>query len=233
MVGDIDEAFAGADAYYDQIELPPGQHQPACDLGCGHGVYTVPLARRGYRVRAIDTSPILLDELRAHAAELPVEIIQDDLLNFRQHLAADRPSVIACMGDTLTHLESWAHVERLISEAATALAPQGSFIVSLRDYTGPELAGTDRFIPVRSDESRVHTCFIEYETERVIVHDVVHTKTDSGWQTQVSAYPKLRLDLDLLIEVASRHGLILKDRRTSRGMVFFCFVTRSVSEDHW
>ncbi len=53
----------------------------AVDLGCGHGLQSVALARRGYRVIAIDTCPLLLRQLEVRAASLPVQTIQVDIRN--------------------------------------------------------------------------------------------------------------------------------------------------------
>jgi hypothetical protein len=36
------------------------------------------------------------------------------------------------------------------------------------------LIGEQRLIPVRNDETRILTCFLEYEPEAVLVHDILH-----------------------------------------------------------
>jgi 2-polyprenyl-3-methyl-5-hydroxy-6-metoxy-1,4-benzoquinol methylase len=55
MVGDLEAASARADAELDAIGLPAMASGTAVDLGAGFGVHSLPLARRGYRVTAIDT----------------------------------------------------------------------------------------------------------------------------------------------------------------------------------
>ena len=75
------------------------------DLGCGPGFQSLALARMGYRVLAIDLSEQLLAELTRSAADLPIQTIHDDLLHFERHLDLS-PSLIVCMGDTITHLDS-------------------------------------------------------------------------------------------------------------------------------
>lgn len=65
-------------------------------------------------------------------------------------------------------------------------------MLSFRDLTA-ELAGIDRFIPVRADAERIMTCFLEYGPETVLVHDLIHIQDGEGWTLRKSCYPKLRL----------------------------------------
>ena len=168
------------------------QHLPAgalvVDLGAGFGMHAIPLARAGARV-IVDSSTELLTELDRLAEGLPVESVADDLLSFRAHLTGKAAAVL-CMGDTLTHLPEHTHVDFLVQEVHEALAPGGRFVLSFRDYSVP-LEGISRFIPVRSDERRILTCFLEYEEDTVVVHDILHERSGDNWDTRVSSYRKL------------------------------------------
>jgi hypothetical protein len=52
--------------------------------------------------------------------------------------------------------------------------------------------GEPAIIPVRSDERRILTCFLEYEEDTVVVHDILHERSGDIWDTRVSSYRKLR-----------------------------------------
>ncbi|GAB7192587.1 hypothetical protein NUM3379_32960 [Kineococcus sp. NUM-3379] len=52
-------------------DLPPGR---ALDVGCGEGADAVWLARRGWRVTALDVSGIALERARRHADDAGVEV---------------------------------------------------------------------------------------------------------------------------------------------------------------
>jgi SAM-dependent methyltransferase len=192
MAGGFDAAIARGETEIAAVlpNLSPGGR--AVDLGCGFGMHSIPLARRGCSVLALDSSGYLLGQLQAHAGTLRITAVEDDLLAFQRYL--DRPAdLILCMGDTLTHIPDRDAVLQLFTQAAASLRPGGTFIATFRDYTRA-LVGTGRFIPVKSDSDRILTCFLEYAADHVDVHDMLHEKDGDGWRLRVSTYRKLRLD---------------------------------------
>jgi SAM-dependent methyltransferase len=188
----------------------PIQRGLAVDLGSGPGFQTIALAELGFSpVVAIDTSAELLDELRSHADSLPVRTEKADLRDLPVIVQSEQATVIVCMGDTLTHLPEKSDVSALFGSVFDRLRKGGVFVITYRDLT-KELFGTDRFIPVRSDESKIMTCFLEFENaESVVVHDLVHMRQDSGWSLNKSSYRKLRLGIDWIREELSGAGFDL------------------------
>jgi SAM-dependent methyltransferase len=217
MQGGVEAAFAAGAAELEQLDfkLPPGSL--VVDLGAGFGMHAVPLARAGARVIAIDSSGLLLAELGKHTAGMKVRTVRDDLLSFRGHVP-EKAQAIFCMGDTLTHLPEHTNVDYLIQEVADVLDRDGRFVLSFRDYTVP-LADEQRFIPVRSDERRILTCFLDYAEDTVNVYDILYEREGDAWTTRVSSYQKLRVSPDRVI--GSLESLGFKARRSTgqRGMV--------------
>ncbi len=218
MLGDLAAALAGARADLNRVGIAARAGALAVDLGAGPGVYAIPLAELGYTVLAIDACAGLLNELTTHAGNLPIQPILDDLAQFRRHLTAS-PDVVLCMGDTLTHLPSHAVVEALVADVAAALAPGGTFVATFRDYSGALLEGPARFIPVRSDEDRILTCFLEAETATLRVHDLLHQRVEGQWRQTVSAYRKLRISPKSLQESLQTAGLTTTVEPGPRGMI--------------
>ncbi|MHC8410690.1 class I SAM-dependent methyltransferase [Pseudomonas sp. Hz4] len=204
MAGGFDAAVSRGEAEIEAVLPNLASGTTAVDLGAGFGMHAIPLARRGCSVVAVDTSSILLDELRVHAEALPVRAVEDDLLSFQRHLDA-KANLILCMGDTLTHLPELASVEKLFSLAAQSLRSGGKFIATFRDYTSP-LVGQGRFVSVKSDTDRILTCFLEYEPYYVNVHDVLHERIASTWRLRVSAYRKLRLSPEWVSTALQANG---------------------------
>jgi hypothetical protein len=69
-----------------------------------------------------------------------------------------------CRSDQMV-ITDWAVTQP--SEAVTLVA--NTFVATFRDYTTLP-AGDARFIPVRSDPDRIHTCFLEEAQQHVRVH---------------------------------------------------------------
>jgi SAM-dependent methyltransferase len=214
MAGGMDAALrSGAN---DLADLMPGSGL-AIDLGAGFGMHSIPLARAGLRVVAVDSSPVLLRILEEHGAGLQIRVVEEDLLNFTK-VVTEPAALIVCMGDTLTHLQSVEEVQRICMDVSHSLAPNGRFVATFRDYSAPA-QGDRRFISVRSDEDRILTCFLEGSPEHITVHDLIHEREGTRWNFKVSSYRKLRLAPSLVESTLRAQGLTTQLEPGPRGMV--------------
>jgi SAM-dependent methyltransferase len=224
--GDVHEVARRQAALLSELGLAGAEGGgTAIDLGCGSGAQTLALLRLGFSsVTAVDTSRHLLDELITYAERTGsigvVRPVQGDIRTVLPEVAEPgTAAAVVCMGDTLPHLPSKADVPVLLGHIVRALASGGHLVVAYRDLTR-ELRGTDRFIPVRSSGDRLLTCFLEYRDEdTVIVHDLLHIRTNGSWQQQAGSYPKLRIASTWLVEQCRAAGLdVHRDTADSRGM---------------
>ncbi len=209
MLGDFEAATKAADEELRSLGIGEGSAGLAIDLGCGPGIHSIALARTGFAVIAMDNCPRLLEELRQRAQGLDIREVLGDLRQFRDHLTG-KADLIFCMGDTLTHLPSEDDVDELFRDVASALAPDGLFVATFRDYTNTAPIGTARFIPVRSDDNRIMTCFLEYGETTIRVSDMLHERSDGKWNFRVSSYTKIRLAPSRVVDLLERHGLQAK-----------------------
>jgi SAM-dependent methyltransferase len=217
MAGGADAALAEGTAELAGF-LPTSEvGAAAIDLGAGFGMHSIPLARAGYEVAAVDSSRTMLGELTRLAAGTHVRTIECDMLEFRTHVGG-KAALIVCMGDTLTHLPDVERVERLFAEIAAALAPGGRLVMTFRDYT-TSLARDARFIPVRSDAERIHTCFLEEGATHVRVHDLIHERREGSWHLRVGSYDKLRLSPAWVVAALGLVGRSARAEPGARGMV--------------
>ena len=217
MLGDLDAAFARSAAEIDDLPLPAARGA-AVDLGAGLGLHAVALAQRGFEVIAIDNCQVLLDDLNSRRGALPIAIHHADLSDFRRFLPK-QAQVIVCMGDTLTHLPALSTVESLLAAVAAALPRGGLFATTFRDYATVELKGEQRFIPVRADDARILTCFLEYQDHQVMVHDLLHEKENGRWRQAISSYPKRRLAPAWVMSKLTELGFSANRGATLSGMV--------------
>jgi ubiquinone/menaquinone biosynthesis C-methylase UbiE len=100
---------------------------PVAELAVGNGRVAIPVAREtGRAVTGIDSSPAMLAQARARAAEAGVrlDLRQGDM----RDLALDEPAaLIYCPYRALLHLPSWADRRRTFERVAASLRPGGRF----------------------------------------------------------------------------------------------------------
>jgi len=217
MYGGFDAALARYAEFFASRGIVPSRSGRAVDLGAGCGFQSIPLARLGFAVTAIDLDRKLLEELRGHAGDAEIDIVRDDLLAFDRHVRAPLELVV-CMVDTLVHLPSKAAVVELFLRVHRALETGGKLVITYRDLSR-EASELDRFIPVRSDETTILTCFLEYEPEAVKVHDLVYRKVDGQWTFRKSFYRKLRLAQGWVETELERAGFSIAESSIERGFV--------------
>ncbi len=217
MYGGWDAAIARYTEFFTARGIAPRSGKRAIDLGAGCGFQAIPLARLGFTVTAIDIDRKLLSELEQHLDGEEIEIVCTDILDFRRR-APEPAELIVCMVDTLLHLDSQEAVARLTADVFAALEPGGTFIATFRDFT-VESKELERFIPVRSDEKTIFTCFLEFEPTTVKVHDLVYRRIDGHWDFAKSFYRKLRLPTAAVIMMLRDAGFAHVETGLDRGLV--------------
>jgi SAM-dependent methyltransferase len=217
MYGGWDAQLARYSEFFAARGFKPRASRRAIDLGAGCGFQAIPLARLGFEVAAIDLDPKLLAELEAHRDGEEIETICADLTEFRRHVPQSAELVV-CMVDTLLHLDTQDAVTKLAEDVFAALEPGGTFVATFRDFI-VETKELERFIPVRSDDRMVFTCFLEFEPTTVKVHDLVHRHVDGHWSFAKSFYRKLRLGTDWVVRTLHAAGFSHVDTGLDRGLV--------------
>lgn len=201
-----------------RFQIVPGATREALDLGCGPGAQSVALAELGFSVTAIDANAQLLAELSNHAGNLPIRTVLHDLCALATCIALPvQVDAAVCLGDIIPHLPSTQCITTLFQQVRELLAPHGKFILGFRDLS-VEHQGLDRFIPIRGDNERVMTCFLEYEPDTVIVHDLLYVRQGDGWDLLKSAYRKLRLSLLWVCTQLEAQGFTVQSQEQTAGV---------------
>jgi len=217
MFGGFDSGIEKNIDFFKKHKISPLRSGLAIDLGAGCGFQSIPLAKAGFSVIALDIDSKLLKELIENSGTITVKAIQDDLINFDKY-TSDNAELIVCMTDTLLHLESKDKVHSLFNKVVASLDEGGIFIITFRDLSF-ELSELDRFIPVKSDEKIIFTCFLEYEPETVKVHDIVYKKNNGEWRLSKSFYRKLRLSKNWVDGQLHSVGFNLVESKVDNGFV--------------
>jgi SAM-dependent methyltransferase len=100
---------------------------PLVELAVGNGRVAIPVAQAaGRTVIGIDTSPAMLEQARAKAAEESVEL--DLRLGDMRDFVLDEPAaLIYCPFRALLHLPTWADRRQTFECVAASLRPDGRF----------------------------------------------------------------------------------------------------------
>ena len=140
------------------------------ELGAGSGRVTIPLARDGHEVVAVDRSAAMLERLRARVAALPeavarrITIVQGDLRDFE---ASGRFPLVIAAFNVLEHLYTRGEVAACLGRVAAHLAPGGAFAF---DVQMPDLAWL-----LRDPEKRwARTRFTDPTSRRVMFYSTNH-----------------------------------------------------------
>jgi ubiquinone/menaquinone biosynthesis C-methylase UbiE len=100
---------------------------PLVELAIGNGRVAIPVAQAtGRPVIGIDSSPAMLEQARARAAEAGVEL---DLRegDMRELTLDEQAGLIYCPFRALLHLPTWADRRRTFERVAASLPPGGRF----------------------------------------------------------------------------------------------------------
>ena len=216
MRGDFGSRVREYRGFFERAGVSPRSGGKALDLGAGSGFQSLALAELGFGVLAVDTSEALIEEMRSRVVERGVRAVLGDARDPRTYAEGGPFEVAVCMGDTLAHLRSHDEVGALLGDVRGAMEEGGNLVLEFRDYA-TELKGADRAIPVRLGDERIMATFLEYEAERVNVHDMVFEKGADGWEMRKSAYQKLRLGAGEVLGLLGRNGFRIVEHREDKG----------------
>lgn len=216
MSGGFEQKLAENRQFFVSLPIAAKPPRKALDLGCGSGFQTLALAALEFEVIAIDSSPQLIDELRARTASLNVVPIVGDLRDSRLFAKQGPYDVVVCMGDTIVHLPAFDDVTTCLKNAHQNMHSGGTLVLSFRDLSS-ELQGIDRAIPVKLDDDKLMSTFLEYEPDHVVVNDMIFVRSSGNWAMHKSSYRKLRLATDRVVKLLDQIGFHSVQTSANRG----------------
>ncbi|MEV0668336.1 MFS transporter [Actinomadura luteofluorescens] len=171
-------------------DLKPGT---ALDLGCGEGADAVWLARRGWRVTAVDISGVALERAAGHAEEAGVA----DRVDWERHdLAASFPEgSYDLVSAQFLHSPADMPRDEVLRAAAAAVAPGGILLVV--GHTGPPPWDPDAHpgVHLPTPDEVLESLALpdgEWEVLRSDEHERVQTAPDGRTMTRTDNALKLR-----------------------------------------
>ena len=143
--------------------LTDGSEVSILDLGGGAGVYSFPLAKKGYKVTLADLSETLLAQAKKQKAEDKVQnLISCDQVNATDlsNYIEDSFDVVLLFGP-LYHLTEKAEREKCVSEINRVLKTGGKVFASFIPHLSGSIALVQRFCwsPDQVDINTLEECF--------------------------------------------------------------------------
>jgi hypothetical protein len=217
-VGNFAEREHLQQQFFIQNGIVPHGSGIAFDLGSAQGVNSFALANQGFSVKAVEYNLHMQDELKARIGSRNIEVVDAHLLEYLYSVRV-KPELIVCMDDTLTHLSGHDRVEELIVLSSQTLERGGKLIISYREFA-QELINEKRFIQLNNDDTRLHTCYLEFLSGYVKVFDIVHEWDQGKWKQTVSWYPKLHIAISRILSLIEKYGLRLVKKEVIEGMTY-------------
>ncbi len=123
--------FEAAETHVENIlNLVGMESGDVLDLCCGPGRFAVPLARRGFRVTAVDRSPFLLDKGRKSAAQkgLDIEWVENDMREFERPEAFD---LVLNLNTSFGYFDAKDEDVKVLRKIFDSLRPGGRLVMDL------------------------------------------------------------------------------------------------------
>ena len=114
------------DFLIETLAVKPGD--TVLDIPCGYGRHAIELAKRGFQLTGIDISAEYVGKLRdrAHAEQLPIQVIQGDVLTTRIGCTFDGAY---CLGNSFGYV-NYEGMTKFVKNVSAVLKPGARFVIN-------------------------------------------------------------------------------------------------------
>ena len=115
--------------------LKPKKGAEILDLACGHGRYSIELAKRGYKVTGIDFSKHFIDVAKrdAKGQGVKVNFFCDDMRNLS---FVNKFDFVINMFTSFGYFDDEGDNELVLRKISRALKPNGKFLIEINNFAG-------------------------------------------------------------------------------------------------
>lgn len=151
--------------YYDLI-FPAGEEQikfieevagetgaSILDIACGSGTYSVELAKKGYRVTAVDLEAEMVRRVKEKSdiEKVHIETAVCSMTELEQKITK-MYDVLFCIGNSIVHLSSVEEIDRALGQMYKLVKPGGALIVQIMNYDRILRLGLKELPPIINQE---------------------------------------------------------------------------------
>ena len=192
----------------------------AMEFGIGTGRLALPLSERGVRVKGIDLSPDMLDELRTKPGADRIDTVVGDIATTRMDGSFD---LVYLVRNTITNLTTQDAQVNCFRNAAAHLRPGGAFVIEVYVPQLQRLPPGDVHVPFTVTPT--HVGIEEYDVARQIAYSHHYWTADGKLETFSAPFRYVwPSELDLMARLA---GLTLFERFDNWDRTPFTSASRS------
>ena len=195
------------------LEFAPQMHKRGtivCDLGCGTGAITLPLAARGYSMIGIDLSEEMLSVAAQSASQAGADILFlcADMCDFELYGTV---SVFTACLDAVNHLLSPKDLDRMLSRVALFLERGGLFIFDVNTKHKFETVYKDRTYAYETEDAFIvwESDYSEQARRAYFRITLFEAQKGGGYTRRECVRCERMYTLRALKNAAKRHGLEL------------------------
>ena len=151
----------------DVLELTPESR--VLDIMAGYGRHALPLAERGYQLTAVDISAEYCEEMSqaAHAANLPVTVLQGDFLPMT--LPDTTYAAAYCLGNSFSFF-SREVMKEFLQKIAQQLQPGGRFVAHTQLLAESVLPNFQERSWMQVGDDITYLAHNEYDVNQGVIH---------------------------------------------------------------
>lgn len=179
------------------------------DVACGSGGYSVGLAKKGFKVTAVDLDEemVRLAQEKAVRENVAVDALACDMRFLKESLNG-RFHLIFCIGNSIAHLGTIEEIRRVLAQAYSLLEDNGVIVLQTINYDRILSFGINELPPIVNDEAGLKFIrrYVYDEENGKIDFNTVLSVTQDGqvdsWENSIELLPLLSEDLADALEWA-------------------------------
>ncbi|EAW37237.1 class I SAM-dependent methyltransferase [Lyngbya sp. PCC 8106] len=183
------------------------QAQEILELGCGSGLFTIPLKQQGLSIEGLEISPEMIKVTQKKEPELKLH--QGDMRSYHLQKTFD---AILILSSTLVLLQNHEEINQCLQRSYEQLKPGGLFFLELPNHP-VEIRNSDSTQEVHSNED--HSIIVVIQSLKAEKYWreywFVFRKTGAGFQKDEITCDEFLYSPNLLVEALQKTGFEIKE----------------------
>lgn len=168
-----DDIFKSSEEKLEFLSKGLKGYERILDIGAGTGTYSIPLARKGFQVYAVDSDPSMVARMKSKADGLTNHFFGVLGMEDISKIQSKGPFKLAyCIGNTIPHLGTYEQMESFLSQTREGLSTDGELILQTVNY--------DKILSVMEEKGEFLFPEVELEDDKTFKRKYTLMDGDEG-----------------------------------------------------